>query len=133
MDQGSGLIRSRRLTPAKTAESEVADDLVLGDEGAIYADKAYDRTARLLMLKAQGIKDRIHHRRNRHQKALPVWQTVRNVLIGRIRGAVERTFSVLKGHYGLRRLRYFGLEEGALQLALMVIAFNLRTAAALRP
>jgi IS5 family transposase len=32
VDQGSGLIRARKLTGAKTYESEVADDLVLGDE-----------------------------------------------------------------------------------------------------
>ena len=41
VDEGSGLIRSRTLTPAKVYESEVADALVLGDERAVYADKAY--------------------------------------------------------------------------------------------
>src|SRR3954468_9823708 len=40
VDLGSGLIRSRVVTPAKTYESEVADQLVIGDEAAIYADKA---------------------------------------------------------------------------------------------
>ena len=34
VDQGSGLIRSRCVTPAKTYESEVADALVIGDERA---------------------------------------------------------------------------------------------------
>jgi IS5 family transposase len=43
---------------------------------------------------------------------------------------VERTFSVLKGRYGLARLRYRGIEAAAFQLDLAVIAFNLRTAAA---
>src|SRR5262249_5672324 len=32
IDQGSGLIRARKLTGARTYESEVADDLMLGDE-----------------------------------------------------------------------------------------------------
>lgn len=38
VDQGSGLIRKARLTPAKTAESLVADGLINGDERAVYAD-----------------------------------------------------------------------------------------------
>jgi IS5 family transposase len=130
VDQGSGLIRRRKLTPAKTYESEVADDLVVGDERAVYADKAYEKRARRAALKARGVKDRIQHRRHKHMKALPHWRQLRNKLIGRIRGAVERTFSVLKGRYGLARLRYRGIEAASFQLDLAVIAFNLRTAAA---
>jgi len=88
------------LTPAKTYESEVADALILGDEWAVYADKAYEKRTRREALKARGVKDRIQHRRTRGQRELPHWQTVRNKLIGRIRSAVERTFSVLKRRYG---------------------------------
>lgn len=130
LDQGSGLIRARKLTGAKTYESEVADDLVLGDEKAVYADKAYEKRARREALKARGVKDRIQHRRNKYQKVLPRWQTVRNKLIGRVRQAVERTFSQLKGRYRLTRMRYAGLEANAFHLDMIAIAYNLRTAAA---
>lgn len=129
VDQGSGLIRARKLTGAKTYESEVADDLVLGDEKAVYADKAYEKRARREALKARGVKDRIQHRRNKYQKVLPRWQTVRNKLIGRVRQAIERTFSQLKGRYRLTRMRYSGLEANAFHLDLIAIAYNLRTAA----
>lgn len=130
IDQGSGLIRSRRLTGAKTYESEVADDLVIGDERAVYADKAYEKRARRAALKARGVKDRIQHRRTRMQIALPHWHTVRNKLIGRVRTAVERTFSELKcGSYGFERMRYRGLERCRLHLDLAAIAYNLRRAA----
>lgn len=129
VDQTSGLVRSRVLTPAKVYESEVADRLILGDEQAVYADKAYEKKARRQALKARGIKDRIQHRRNKHQKVLPRWQAVRNILIGRVRGGVERTFSQLKGRYGLRRMRYRGLAANAFHLDLILIAFNLRTVA----
>ncbi|MCG6207979.1 IS5 family transposase [Rhodopseudomonas sp. HC1] len=132
VDQGSGLIRARKLTGAKTAESEVADDLVLGDEKAVYADKAYEKRARRQALKARGIKDRIQHRRNKHQKALQRWQSVRNKLIGRVRQAVERTFSQIKGRYRLSRMRYAGIAANAFHLDLISIAYNLRTAAAIR-
>ena len=131
IDQGSGLIRSRRLTPAKVYESEVADALILGDERAVYADKAYEKRARRAALKARGVKDRIQHRRTRAQPQLPRWQTVRNTLIGRVRTAVERTFSELKqGPYGFRRMRYRGLTRCGLHLDLAAIAYNLRRAAA---
>ena len=132
VDQGSDLIRSRQLTGAKTYESEVADDLILGDEKAVYADRAYEKRARRDALKARGIKDRIQHRRNKHQKVLPRWQSVRNKLIGGIRQAIERTFSQLKGRYGFTRMRYAGLTANAFHLDLISIAYNLRTAAALR-
>jgi IS5 family transposase len=129
VDQGSGLIRGRKLTGAKTYESEVADELVQGDEKAIYADKAYEKQARRQALKAAGIKDRIQHRRTRVQKTLGHWPTLRNKLIGRIRQAIERTFSQLKGRYGLRRARYSGMAANAFHLDLIAIAYNLRTAA----
>ena len=131
VDQGSGLIRARLLTPAKTYESEVAEALILGDERAVYADKAYEKKARRAALRARGIKDRIQHRRHKHCKQLSRWQTLRNTLIGRVRGAVERTFSILKRRYGFERMRYRGLEANAFHLDLAVIAHNLRTAAAL--
>ena len=130
IDQGSGLIRSRQVTPAKVYESEVADALILGDEAAVYADKAYEKHARREALKARGAKDRIQHRRKRGQPALPHWQTVRNKLIGRVRTAVERTFSELKrGPYGFTRMRYRGLERCRLHVDLAAIAYNLRRVA----
>ncbi len=131
VDQRSGLIRSRLLTPAKVYESSVADGLMLGDERAIYADKAYEKRERRAMLKARGVKDRIQHRRVRGQTALPRWQTVRNILIGRVRGAVERTFSSLKGRYRLDRMRYRGIAACALHIDLAAIACNLNRAAAM--
>jgi IS5 family transposase len=133
VDQGSGLIRSRQLTPAKVYESEVADALVVGDERAVYADKAYEKQTRREALKARGIKDRIQHRRVRGQPQLPPWQQRRNKLIGRIRSAVERTFSTLKGSYGFKLMRYRGLKACALHVDLAVIAYNLNRAAALKP
>jgi transposase, IS5 family len=133
VDQGSGIVRSRVLTPANVYESLVADRLICGDERAVYADKAYEKKERRAMLKARGVKDRIQHRSHKHQKGLPRWQAVRNKLIGRIRGGVERTFALLKGRYGFDRMRYGGLAANALHLDLTLIALNLRTAASRSP
>lgn len=128
VDQGSGLIRRAELTPAKTYESEVAEALICGDEGAVYADKAYEHKQRRARLKARGIKDRIQHRRHKHQGALPRWQRRRNALIAPIRGAVERVFGTLKRSYGYSRVRYYSLAANRVQLFLLATAYNLRRA-----
>lgn len=131
MDQGSRLIRRALLTPAKVYESQVADALILGDERAIYADRAYEHKGRRRWLKALGIKDRIMHRRHKHQSALPRWQQRHNRLIAPIRATVEHLFATLKRSYGYRRVRYFRLDRNALHLELLCIALNLRRAAVL--
>ena len=131
VDQGSGLIRKARLTPAKTAESLVADDLISGDEAAVYADKAYEHKDRRLRLKIAGIKDRIMHRSHKNQSALPLWQSHRNRLIAPIRAGVERVFAVWKQWWGYDRVRYIGLERNQTQLALICLAYNVKRAAKL--
>jgi IS5 family transposase len=131
VDEGSGVIRRAILTSAKTYESEVADELISGDEQAVYADKAYEHKGRRARLKLAGIKDRIMHRSHKNQKQLPLWQARRNALIAPIRSAVERVFGTLKRCYGYRRARYFGLQRNLTQLRLLCIAFNLNKAAKL--
>jgi IS5 family transposase len=133
MDQGSRLIRRATLTPAKVYESQVADSLIIGDEKAVYADRAYEQKARRRRLKAMGIKDRIMHRSHKHQAALPRWQQRRNRLIAPIRASVEHLFATLKRCYGYRRVRYFRLDRNALHLELLCMALNLRRAAVLLP
>jgi IS5 family transposase len=131
VDEGSGLIRTAVLTPAKTYESEVADQLICGDERAVYGDKAYEHKERRARLKKAGIKDRIMHRASKVRPKLPHWKAQRNALISPIRQAVERTFGTFKRSYGYTHVRYFGLAANACQLRLMCIAFNLRRAEAI--
>ena len=104
VDQGSGLIRKAELTPAKVAESLVAEALICGDEAAVYADKAYEHKGRRTRLKAARIKDRIMHRSHKNQAALPPWQARRNRLIAPIRAGVERVFAVWKRCWGYDRV-----------------------------
>jgi transposase, IS5 family len=130
VDEGSGLIRRAELTPARINESVVADDLICGDERAVYADKGYEQKDRRRRLRAAGVKDRIMHRSHKNQAGLPHWQAVRNKLISPVRSAVERVFGTFKRGYGYHRVRYRCLRANQLQLRLLCIAFNLRKAAA---
>jgi transposase, IS5 family len=124
VDQGSGLIRSQAFTSAEVNETVVADSLIVGDEAAVYADKAYDSHERTKRLKSHGIKCRIQRRPNKHH-ALSDRDTRRNTLIGRIRGRVETVFAHLKRVVGYRRVRYFNKARNAAQFALLCTAYNL--------
>ena len=128
VDEGSGLLRQVIVTSAKVYESEVADQLIQGDERAIYADRAYESKARRQKLKAMGIKDRIMHRRHKHINVLPHWQQRRNHLISRRRAPVEAVFSAMKRIYGLARARCSTLARNAADIFAFATVYNLRRA-----
>ena len=48
------MVRGVEFTPANVADTEVADALIMGDEDAVYADKAYESKERRERLRAQG-------------------------------------------------------------------------------
>lgn len=133
VDQGTRLIRSARLTPANVNETSVADELIRGDERAVYADKAYQSAARRERLRRAGVRDRIMHKSWGGGPPLTPGQKRRNRLIAPIRAAVETVFAVLKRRMGFDRVRYRGLVKNNAQLTLLAIAYNMRRASALAP
>ena len=132
MDAGSGLVRGVEFTPANVADTEVADALIMGDEEAVYADKAYESKERRERLRAQGVKDRIMHRGHKHQSELPHWQRRRNGLLSKVRAPVEQVFGTLKRCYGYWRVRYMGLMRNEAEALFKALAYNLRRADGLR-
>jgi len=128
VDQGSGLIRRAALTGAEVNDTVMGDALIVGDERAVYADKAYDSQARRARLRARGTKDRIQKRPNKHHPTLSARETRRNILIGRIRGRVETVWAFMKRIWGYSRVRYFNLARNRAQFALLCAAYNLRRA-----
>ena len=121
-------LTNRGLAAAKIAESTVAEALIMGDEVAVYADRAYESKQRRARLKTRGIKDRIMHRAHQYQARLPYWQRQRNRLIARVRAPVEQVFGTLKRLYHYRRGRYLGLARNTTELWCKGIADNLRRA-----
>ena len=126
VDGGTGIVRKAVLTAAKVYESEVADELVSGDERAVYGDRAYESTRRRRWLRSQGINDRIMHRSHKHQRQLPRWQRRRNELITPRRALVEKVFGTLKRSYGYSRVRYRSLRRNAVEMWFKLMAYNLR-------
>ena len=127
VDQFSGLVRKVIVTPANINDTTPADDLILGDEAAVYADKAYDTQQRRAALQRRGVFAGLMHRANKHQP-LSADQKAFNDKVKRLRAPVEKTFGILKQHYRLRRTRYIGLIRTAVQIFLACIAMNIKRA-----
>lgn len=130
VDQEHTLIRRMTLTNASATDTELADQLICGDERAAYGDQAYYTHARHARLVAAGIKDRLMRRPNKHHPELPERQKRRNRMIAKVRAAVERPFAVFKERYGLRRMRFFNHLSNHIHMLLAGCAYNLRRAAA---
>lgn len=125
VDRGSGLVRRVLFTPASINDTVVADDLIVGDEREVWADKAYDSHARRARLAAAGIRNRICRRGNKHHRP-SVWSERRNRAIAKVRGRVETLFAILKRHYRHDRARYLTLPRNRTDLLLACVAINLR-------
>ncbi len=126
VDEGSDLIRQAIMTSASIHDSQAGDALIQGDEGAVYADKAYDGDERRARLQAAGIKARILYKARRNKPLRP-WQKAFNKVVSAIRAPVERPFAAMKGPYGFARCRAFGLARNDAHLQLFAGAYNLKT------
>ena len=118
-------MRRAILTPANVNETRVADALIIGDEAAVYADKAYDSADRHRALAGRGIADGVM-RRGYPQYSLTAAETARNRALAPLRSAIERVFGSLKRSYGWTRVRYRGRARNAAYLDLVCLALNLR-------
>lgn len=127
VDKGSGLVRRVIVTPANVNDTVVADALVMGDEAAVYADKAYDKGSRRKSLERRGVFAGIMHRAGA-MRPLTAAQVEFNKSMTKLRAPVERVFAVLKLYYRMRRTRYIGLMRTATQVTLAVMAMNIKRA-----
>ena len=93
----------------------------------VYADRGYDGWWYRAGLAERGIADGIMAAGYR-RRPLDAAGRARNRALGRIRAPVERTFAIMKRHYGYARVRYRSLGRNALQLQLLAMAMNLRRA-----
>jgi IS5 family transposase len=125
VDQGSGLIRRLALTGANFPDSFKFEEMVSGDEAAVFADAAYTQRARKAALRSRGVFCGIISRAWRGHP-LSGHQKKRNKCFARVRQAVERVIGTLKCRYGLVRCRYLGLRRNHNHLWLKGICYNLR-------
>jgi IS5 family transposase len=125
VDQGSGLIRHLALTAASVSESRLFEEMVIGDEAAVFADGAYAKDARKQALRSRGVFCGIINRPWRY-RPITEKQKRRNKFYSRVRQSVERVFGTLKRHYGMDRCRYVGGVRNRCHFWLKGMCYNLK-------
>jgi len=125
MDEGSGLVRSQKLTSANIQEIDVAASLVAGDEAEVLADRAYDGARLRDHLAARGVGNGVM-KRSQKGKPLSSAEIARNHAIAPRRRRIEPVFGTLKRIYRMSRMRYFNQARNALAFGLALFAYNLR-------
>jgi IS5 family transposase len=110
VDKGSAIIRRVKLTGASVNDTVPADELICGDEAAVYADAAYHTHRREQQLIERGIEAHLMRRANKHH-ALSEADKERNEAIGQQRAAVEQVFGRMKTTYRWARARCLELAR----------------------
>jgi IS5 family transposase len=128
MDADSELMRRAHLTRANVNETQVADQLIAGDEGAVYGDATYGTHAPRARLRARSIRDRLMRRPSKHHPRLSPAARRRHARIEAVRRPVEHVSGTLNRTYGYQRVRYRGLARNVTAMWFMLPAYNLRPA-----
>jgi IS5 family transposase len=132
VDKGSAIIRRVKLTGASVNDTVPADELMCGDEAAVYADAAYHTRRREQALIARGVEAHLMRRGNKHH-ALSQEDKDRNEAIGKHRAPVEQVFGRMKTTYRWARARCLGLARNTTHLLLLCTAMNLKRMVVLCP
>lgn len=119
-----GFIRRAAVSAGNRAEVDSLEDVVVGDEAALYADSAYIGPRTRALLGRHGMRDQVQ-RRGARGHPLTAQDRARNVEIGVTRGRVEAIFGHMKRHWGMARSRFVGLWRTRTQFLLAAIGWNL--------
>lgn len=123
-----GFIHRQTVTAGSVHDSKMTDELLLGDEAALYADAAYSSQKTRDKLKRFGIKDQVQ-RKGYRNNPLSEQDKQRNKIIAVTRSGGERPFATYKRHYGLAKTRFMGLAKNMTFYGLAAMAANIRKGA----
>ena len=123
-DTGKGLVHSVVVTDAAVHDSKVMDELLHGEEQAVYGDRAYNNEKRKAAYEARGIKWRVNRKAYRHRQLSPE-DVEYNHQQSRIRAKGEHAFLVVKHLWHYQKARYKGLLKNAAQLFSLFSLANL--------
>lgn len=100
-----GFIQRAAVSAGNSAEVDSLEDVVVGDEAALFADSAYIGPRTRALLKRHEMRDQVR-RRGARGHPLSAQDRARNVEIGVTRGRVEAIFGHMKRHWGMARSRF---------------------------
>jgi len=123
-DTGRGLAHSVVVTDAAVHDSQVMDELLHGEEEAVYGDKAYASEEKKKEYEARGVKWCVNLKANRgHQ--LNQEEVECNHRRSQIRAKGEHAFLVVKHLWRYQKVRYKGLYKNAVQVFSLFALANL--------
>ena len=120
-----GMVKDFVFDTAAPHDSRHVDRLTAGERVAVYGDSAYASAERRARLAAEGVTDRIVHKRVRGQAELTPGQRAHNTRCSKVRAFVEhpRAWMVKMGYTSAR---YRGLARNALDFALVAVAYDFK-------
>jgi len=122
VDAESGLVHTAGVTTGKVHDAKVMDNLVRGDDTAVYGDKGYASDAKKQAAQEAGVLWAVKEKA-KPGRELSKRQRARNRRFGKVRAKVEHVFRVLKCQFGYRKVRYRGIaKNGAQVFALFALA-----------
>jgi IS5 family transposase len=123
-DSERGLAHSIVVTDASVHDSQVMDELVNGEERAVYGDKAYVSELKKVEYEARGIHWCVNRKASRgHQ--LSQEDEDYNHRQSQIRAKGEHIFLVVKHLWHYQKVRYKGLYKNAVQVFSLFALANL--------
>ncbi len=122
----NGIITNYVYDTAKVHDSQHIDQLIEGEDQAVFADSAYMNKDRKARLQQKGVFCGIIERRVRGQAELTDEQKTHNRLCASFRAYVEYPFAWIKNTGELLRTRYRGLARNAIDFALNAMAYNFK-------
>lgn len=124
VDSKEGLVHSMEASTAKVHDRKEMENLLHGEEKAIFGDKGYydDKEKRKARDKGiyWGVLDK-----GRRKHALSSSQHKWNKKMSSIRSKVEHPFQVIKCQWGYVKARYRGIKKNAGQLYILFGLYNL--------
>lgn len=123
-DTDRGLVHSVVVTHAAVHDSQKMEELLHGNESAVYGDKAYSDTKKSREFESRGIEWHIDRKGSLNH---PLSEEDRewNQKQHRTRAKGEHAFLVVKHLWGYRKVRYKGLFKNAAQMFSLFALANL--------
>lgn len=126
-DVKSSIVRNYCVSSANAHDSQFLEKVIVGDEGEVLADKAYDSKRIRQKLRSLGIRPKIM-RKKKPGRALSAYLSSCNQSISPVRAGIEKIFGSIKRWYGGRIFPYVGLKKFELLWSLKLSIYNLRRA-----
>ncbi len=123
-DTGKGLVHSVVVTDAGVHDSQVMDELLHGEEQAVYGDRAYTSEKKKTDFEARGIKWCVNRKGCRYRQLTPE-DVEYNHKQSQIRAKGEHAFLVVKHLWRYQKVRYKGLFKNAAQVFSLFALANL--------